>query len=181
MRASWNRAGNRPERRRTAAGETAELGGARTAHSITQGAGAAGALRVLLLVILATCSRGEARTSHVVTNGDPERGKVVIDAAGCGACHVVPGVRGAQGKVGPPLTDFGQRQYIAGNLVNNPENLVRWIMDPQGVEPGTAMPDLGIDEAQARDVASYLLTLGSDLGPPHLLPRRWLRALQGGH
>ena len=139
------------------------------------------ALRALVLVLVAACSRGEARTSHVVTNGDPERGKVVIDAAGCGSCHVVPGVRGAQGKVGPPLTDFGQRQYIAGNLVNNPENLVRWIMDPQGVEPGTAMPDLGIDEGQARDVASYLLTLGSDLGPPHLLPRSWLRALQGGH
>jgi hypothetical protein len=61
--------------------------------------------------------------------------------------------------VGPPLTSFANRSYIAGQLVNSPDNLIRWIMDPQGVEPGTAMPDLGVIPEVARDMAAYLYTL----------------------
>jgi cytochrome c len=82
-----------------------------------------------------------------------------IEQYGCGSCHVIPGVRGADGTVGPPLTDFSHRGYIAGELPNNGDNLIRWIMDPQEVEPGTAMPDLDIGEATARDIAAYLFTL----------------------
>jgi cytochrome c1 len=62
--------------------------------------------------------------------------------------------------VGPPLNDWSERGYIAGELPNNAENLIRWIMDPQGVEPGTDMPNLGVTEEQARDIAAYLFTLG---------------------
>jgi cytochrome c1 len=54
---------------------------------------------------------------------------------------------------------FARRSYIAGQLVNSPDNLVRWIMDPQGVEPGTAMPNLGVVPVVARDMAAYLYTL----------------------
>ena len=54
---------------------------------------------------------------------------------------------------------FARRAYIAGQLPNDPENLVRWIQDPQGVEPGTAMPNLGVTAAVARDMAAYLYTL----------------------
>jgi cytochrome c len=61
--------------------------------------------------------------------------------------------------VGPPLTMFAQRAYIAGQLPNEPDNLIRWIQDPQTVEPGTAMPDLGVDTSTARDMAAYLYTL----------------------
>jgi cytochrome c1 len=73
---------------------------------------------------------------------------------------VIPGISGASGTVGPPLTDFSHRGYIAGELPNNGPNLIRWIMDPQAVEPGTAMPDLGIGQSEARDIAAYLFTLG---------------------
>lgn len=48
---------------------------------------------------------------------------------------------------------------IAGELPNSPANLVRWIKDPKSVEPGTDMPDLGLTDQQARDVAAYLYTL----------------------
>jgi cytochrome c len=48
---------------------------------------------------------------------------------------------------------------IAGELPNSPDNLVRWIKDPKAVEPGTAMPDLGLTDDEARDVAAYLYTL----------------------
>jgi len=43
--------------------------------------------------------------------------------------------------------------------VNTPANLFRWIRTPQQVEAGTAMPNLGVTEEQARDIASYLYTL----------------------
>jgi cytochrome c1 len=85
--------------------------------------------------------------------------QVMRQAYGCGACHVIPGVTGAGGIVGPPLNNWSRRVYIAGNLPNTPENLVRWIRHPQAVEPGTAMPDLGVTEADARDIAAYLYSL----------------------
>jgi cytochrome c1 len=61
--------------------------------------------------------------------------------------------------VGPPLSHFAHRVVVAGVLPNEPEDLVRWIRDPQAVLPGNAMPDSGLSEAQARDVAAYLYTL----------------------
>lgn len=54
---------------------------------------------------------------------------------------------------------FSRRTYIAGELPNQPENLVRWVSSPESVEPHTAMPNLGLNQQQARDVAAYLYTL----------------------
>ena len=51
-----------------------------------------------------------------------------------------------------------QRVYVAGRLANTPDNLIRWIRDPRAVEPHTAMPAVGLDEAGARDIAAYLYT-----------------------
>lgn len=94
-----------------------------------------------------------------VVGGDPERGRQLIGTYGCGSCHVIPGVPGARGRVGPPLEGMAQRVFIAGQLTNVPENMVRWIENPQAVEPGTAMPDLGVSSGEARDIAAYLYTL----------------------
>jgi cytochrome c2 len=65
-------------------------------------------------------------------------------------------VAGANGKVGPYLTNLSDRQIIAGRLSNSPDNLEHWIQDPQGVSPGTAMPYMGVTDADARDIAAYL-------------------------
>ena len=97
--------------------------------------------------------------SREVPGGDASRGRRAIAAYGCGACHVVPGVTGARGLVGPPLTSYAHRAYVAGNLPNTPANLVRWIQVPQSIEPGSAMPNLDVAEADARDMAAYLYTL----------------------
>ncbi|MEU9743746.1 c-type cytochrome [Micromonospora chersina] len=91
--------------------------------------------------------------------GRPDRGAKLIAQYGCGSCHTVPGVDRAGGLVGPPLTRFGARSYIAGELPNNADNLRRWITDPQAVEPGTAMPKLGVSAIDAQDIAAYLYTL----------------------
>lgn len=94
-----------------------------------------------------------------VPGGDPERGRAAIAAMGCAACHMVPGVREADAWVGPPLISFRRRGIIAGRHPNQPEVLVRWLMDPQSMNPGSAMPDTGLTEQQARDIAAYLYTL----------------------
>ena len=91
--------------------------------------------------------------------GDPARGRSLIASYGCGSCHVVPGVPAADSLVGPPLTAYAERAYIAGNLPNTSENLERWLRYPQQVEPGTAMPNLNVTGADARDITSYLYTL----------------------
>ena len=113
----------------------------------------------LLLVAAAACHDDGVRREQMVAGGDPERGRSLIPEYGCGSCHVIPGVRGAQGKVGPPLTHFAERSFIAGNLRNEPTALTHWIRFPNHVEPGTAMPNLGVTEAHARDIAAYLYTL----------------------
>jgi cytochrome c len=110
-------------------------------------------------VCLAGCASPGDRIETVVVGGDAERGRVSLDGFGCGACHVIPGIPGARGMVGPPLTQFALRSYIAGQLPNQPDNLLRWLEDPPGVEPGTAMPNLGVGPAVARDMAAYLYTL----------------------
>jgi cytochrome c2 len=68
----------------------------------------------------------------------------------------------ANALVAAPLSDWADRRYIAGRFTNTPENLIPWIMSPQEMEPGTAMPDVGVTEADARDMAAYLYTLQRD-------------------
>ena len=73
-----------------------------------------------------------------------------------GRCHTIPGIRGADGLVGPPLTGIAERAYVGGVLTNTPENLVRWIQNPPAVDPKTAMPNVGVTYNDAVDIAGYL-------------------------
>ena len=112
---------------------------------------------MFLFLALVACSDGSASmNAELVTGGDTRRGAAIIRQRGCGACHVIDGIAGAHGQVGPSLEDFAARPYIAGSLTNTPDEAVRWIMDPQVIEPNTVMPDLGLSEAEARDVAAHL-------------------------
>lgn len=112
------------------------------------------------LASAAGCTGGRTVPPYTVsTGGESIQGKALIQSKGCGACHVIPGIPDAKGLVGPPLYFFSRRTMIAGELPNTADNLVRWIKDPKAVEPGTAMPDLGLTDQQARDVAAYLYTL----------------------
>jgi cytochrome c1 len=120
---------------------------------------AASVLALLAALTLAACGREAARSERNDFGGDPDRGLAAIGRTQCGACHVIPGVPDAHGLVGPPLSGFGQRTMIAGLLPNTPDNLVRWIRDPQSVAPGNAMPSSGLTDGEARDVAAYLYTL----------------------
>jgi cytochrome c2 len=80
-------------------------------------------------------------------------------AYGCGACHTIPGVRGAKAVVGPSLSGIASRSYVAGVVANTPENLVAWIQNPQAIDDKTAMPNLRVGPRDAADIAAYLYTL----------------------
>jgi cytochrome c2 len=105
------------------------------------------------------CSAQESAGYHPGMQGSAAAGKVLLQSYGCGSCHVIPGIRTAHGQVGPPLFFYSKRTIIAGELPNTPDNLVRWIMHAPEIEPGTAMPDLGVPADKARDMAAYLYTL----------------------
>lgn len=113
------------------------------------------ALSLLGLAALAA-GCGAGTRPALVPGGDPGRGRALVVRYGCGSCHEIGGVQGADGRVGPSLHDFAALRYIAGELPNSPANAIRWIRDPKRVEPGTVMPDLGVTTAQARDIAAYL-------------------------
>lgn len=115
-----------------------------------------GILLFLGAITLAGCSE-ESNPSLAL--GDPDVGQDLIVEFGCGSCHQIPGIIDATGLAAPPLDQMGARKYIAGKLRNSPDNMVRWLMDPQEVEPGTVMPDMGLSETQASDIAAYLYTL----------------------
>jgi len=91
-----------------------------------------------------------------ITGGDPMRGEAMFIQYGCGGCHALKNVRTATGQVGPPLDGIAIRRIIAGRFANTPENMQHWIRDPQHVSPGTAMPNLGVGERDARDITAFL-------------------------
>jgi cytochrome c2 len=113
-----------------------------------------------LLIGIVGCDHIQTdRSSSLHVSGNSERGQQLISTYGCGECHEVPGVKRARGRVGPPLSGFGNRSMIAGELVNSPENLTRWIRTPEAVRPNTAMPNLSVTQQDAKDIGSYLYTL----------------------
>ena len=61
--------------------------------------------------------------------------------------------------VGPPLDRIASRSYLGGVLTNSPDNMIRWLQNPRAVDHLTAMPNLGVTEQDARDIAGYLYTL----------------------
>ena len=114
-------------------------------------------LSLLILALLLTACGFER--SQVATAGNPAAGARELSRLGCGSCHTIPGIAGAHGKVGPSLEGVASRSYIAGQLPNQPANLEHWIQHPHAVHPETVMPELGMTEAESRDIAAYLYTL----------------------
>ena len=144
------------------AGWIRDAGGARAERATRPGRAHAASLGCVVLALAAACGTdGEdaAYTAERLTGGNARRGVLAIRHHGCGTCHTIGGIPGAEGLVGPALDGLAARSFIAGVLPNSGENLVRWIQDPRAIAPKTAMPDLGVSEADARDIAAYIYTL----------------------
>jgi cytochrome c len=115
---------------------------------------------IVATILLAACGKPEtAEVTQATGGGNPDHGKQLIQQYGCQACHTIPGVTGPRGVVGPPLDHMALRGYIAGKVPNSPANLIQWLQNPQSIDPGNAMPALGVTPADARDIAAYLFTL----------------------
>lgn len=95
-----------------------------------------------------------------VIGGNADDGRLALARYECGVCHVIPGVPDAVGKVGPALDHYSQRPYVAGKFPNDPETLVRWIVDAPSMAPRTAMPAIAMSEQEAKDMAAYLYEPG---------------------
>jgi cytochrome c2 len=103
--------------------------------------------------------RYDIRQAVLATGGNPEQGSLKISQYGCSTCHTIPGIPGANAKVGPPLNGFAMRVYIAGEIPNTPDNLRHWIQKPHDINPRTAMPEMGVSDEDSRHIAAYLYTL----------------------
>ncbi len=112
-----------------------------------------------LIGSLAPSHHASSQSERSVSGGNPSHGAALVEQLGCGGCHTIPGIRGARGLVGPPLDNIADRMIIAGVLANTADNMVAWLRAPQSVVAGNAMPNMGLDGKDARDVAAYLYTL----------------------
>ncbi|THD34616.1 MAG: cytochrome c [Sphingomonas sp.] len=115
-----------------------------------------GAAIVSGMVLYTETSRKTETQADAITRGDWRAGKQVVTRYNCGSCHKISGIDGASGMVGPDLADIGKRVTIAGSLPNDPETMVRWLMHPQQLHPGSGMPEMGLTEKEARDAAAFL-------------------------
>lgn len=115
-------------------------------------------MAILPILLAAALLTGCSKSPKVdpISGGDPRVGRQLLDRYGCGACHEIKGVPHARSQVGPSLKEIRDASYIAGQLPNSADNLEKWIMHPRAVNPHTAMPELGVSRAEARDMAAYL-------------------------
>ena len=111
----------------------------------------------LFLLLFFACGREQKQDA--IGGGNPNRGKEAIERYGCNACHIIPGIPGPKGKLGPPLEHVAARAYIAGRFPNKPETMIKWLQNPPAFDPQTTMPSIGITESDSRDITAYLYTL----------------------
>jgi cytochrome c1 len=128
------------------------------------GATDAAARRLLVVLIALTaassaCGLSARDEAEALTGGRVRQGPAAVGKYGCSTCHTIPDIAGATGTVGPPLERIAIRQYLGGHLPNTPDNMLKWIQHPQTIDPQNVMPDLGVTDQDARDIAALLYTL----------------------
>jgi cytochrome c len=112
---------------------------------------------LLWILTCASCDHGDE--NHAARHlAQTQEAKMLI-AKNCGACHRIPGIAGAQGRVGPSLDQISRQQILAGHFANTPDNMAAWIEHPQRLLPGNAMPEMGLSDIQVRKIVDYLYTM----------------------
>ena len=114
------------------------------------------ALAVLIATDMLRSNLAKTAAAVALSGGDATHAPAIFRRYGCAGCHTIPGIPGADGQTGPPLTGLSQRVYIGGVLENRSANLVAWIVSPQSFSPESAMPSTGISQQEAKDLAAYL-------------------------
>lgn len=96
-----------------------------------------------------------------VTPADPAaaRGMQIVSEGPCAACHRLRGTP-ASGRAGPDLTHLASRHAIAAGTLPMTRGAIQgWIAQPRAVKPGTMMPAIALNAADADAVSRYLVTL----------------------
>ncbi|MEO6258713.1 MAG: c-type cytochrome [Thermoanaerobaculia bacterium] len=118
---------------------------------------------IMAIALTTACNRPERppRISAPPSSsaGDAARGKQLIEKYACNSCHVIPTIEGPKGSIGPSLAHVGSRPTVGGKLANTPENVSKWLQNPQAIDPENTMPNLGITPAESQDLAAFLATL----------------------
>jgi len=112
-------------------------------------------LSILALALITACSHPEKPAD----TGDANHGKQLVEQYGCTTCHIIPGIEGPKGAIGPSLEHVATRPVIAEKIPNSPPNMIQYILNPQASNPQNIMPNLGVKPEEARDMAAYLYTL----------------------
>jgi cytochrome c oxidase subunit 2 len=87
-------------------------------------------------------------------------GRDLFRSLACADCHTIQGLTVGRYPGAPELTYVALKRTIAGgSLRMTEEDLRRFITDPLAAKPGTAMPDLGLDDDTVTKIVRYLLTL----------------------
>jgi cytochrome c oxidase subunit 2 len=103
--------------------------------------------------------RAQQQTPPAPSTSDEQRGLAIFQQGACMMCHTVRGTSAAA-RLGPDLTHVATRSTLgAGTLPNTPENLAKWIADPQHVKPGNRMPPTGLSPEEINAVVAYLQVL----------------------
>jgi cytochrome c oxidase subunit 2 len=88
-----------------------------------------------------------------------QKGLALFEQMTCVNCHAIKGTI-ASATFGPDLTHVASRKQLAAGIVaNTPENLRRWLQDPQQVKVGAKMPNFKFTEEQVAQLADYIETL----------------------
>jgi cytochrome c oxidase subunit 2 len=87
------------------------------------------------------------------------QGHALFQRMSCVSCHAINGTAAAA-RVGPDLTHFASRHQLGAGIVDNtPENLRRWLADPQQIKPGVKMPNFKFADAELTQLVAYCETL----------------------
>jgi mono/diheme cytochrome c family protein len=115
---------------------------------------------IVLLVLAAAACQPPPTGGTSSSAASAERGKRVIERVGCAACHTIEGIDWPEGRNAPVLAGIDRRGLIAGRLPARPDVLAAFVRDAPALVPGTAMPAMPLTQAEALDVAAYLLAMG---------------------
>ena len=92
-------------------------------------------------------------------SGLAAEGAKLFQEKACMNCHTISGTAAAA-RVGPNLTHLNKRQTIgAGVLTNTPENLKKWLTDPQVYKQGSLMPNMKLTPDEVDAIVAYLEAL----------------------
>lgn len=112
---------------------------------------------LLLMPVLPGC-KAPPTAAQAMPAADPERGRLAMARAGCGACHAITGVW-PRGQVASGLSGLADQTLIAGRVPNRPDLLAAFLRNAPAYAPDAGMPAMNLSPSEARDAAAYLYSL----------------------